>query len=1550
MRKHARLYAVLLTAFFLVGIMAAAAAAKTITVTPSPTEVSVGVGSKAVITLTSNAGSGSGNVTAVAWTATVDDESKKFFSIDNESGSVTAASDSSTKINVTGIAKGTGTITLTGTTVTSITVTVVEPKAPTFVDGDSDNPGTLKDGTDLSKVYPDESGTTAKLKAFLSGQTITSSDAIKFVANFTNGYTGTNDANTGQLTLTFKPSLSKVSLYSTPVSEDAGTAGGVNAVSYFVGTMPTVTTDTDYTLTVTAKDKAGSISREYSFTVLAKPAITATDPTSNIIWGDEKGWDFTVTGNNVDKYILDASDDVHFNPDNTSDEGEYWGIKFKDGEFSVDNWKSATTSEDFAWSSGNITKNVKVIAVRGFIGGDNDKTKIENYAMSSDKTFKFTFQPVAPKFSQIDTSYTFAFSSDIAEPKKADQLIIVEGPGELTITPDKDVLKALNINVVTMTSADLEDLEEKGITLKGYTPGTYAALKFTGSADVVATKGTKLPIKAKNKVSEVTSTPTIIIEADAVKLTGDISSDAAIAEKLMKHMTVGDKVKFTLEAAPAPLTWKATGLPAGLKLTPSSKNANQATIEGTIDAKGVTKTPDLTTNGENESFTITATNTDFPGATAAELKGDVIVWAKPAFKTAPSKVLTAKTGEDGIKISIVPSNPVYLKAWSVGLGKDQTNNLVANGVVSTDAGYFTFDDKTASMEGTSRVTVDMDALENGTLSLLGSFDRVPKKGANLPLTVTIGVPVSSNDLSTENLQTTVGKFNIKITGVAPKFAKADWEIDDKSPIYSLDITAGTPPITLKAEIDSSAASKVFGLKKAITLTSADSDSDAGSTNTGLDLTGFKFFADEKDRAGAGGFTYDVSVKDMAFKKLPITITASNTDVNAKATTLKMTVTREGTEPYWVISDDDIPETLIPAVDDGYDVSKDIGDNYDGKLDFYVKGGEAIDDLVLRTDGSFPLNATVKPANKNGIKAVVTTPKEGDLHPYVTFSGKPTAAAKDTATKFTVEVSNPSTGKKDKVDVTFTAKPKPKAAQAKITSKPIVYGKKVKIQPKLSATNAGVVWCITKISDDLDEIEDFVPSTEAGQKAAADVLEKKYGLTLDSAKGTISGTASYATGKSNPLVIEMVASGDLQSSDVVTVTIPVLGEPVKLTTKTVPFTLDEDAVGDVETEAALKVETNLSGITEDNRANVVWSYKAPSEIKDLKLDYESGTDHGGSATASKGVDYSTTKVTKKTQTEITFKNYDTTTKGKLSFTVDGATPSLPGGEFDAAVKYGTSKTFKINVENNDVLSDKLKWKVTTKPSVKGVTASVKAGTKGQATVTVKVGPKVTEESATVGITVTDSTTKKASTEATYNIGITAYVPPEEKSAEAPLVADKPEAVTDTKEDVTSDKELGEGTVKLGNARTAEGLTSAQRAAIEEKGYVIAAVLPEVEVEDASGAYVLEVGELDEAAATGAELVYFAFASKPTTDDEYAIFANAEDGAETTVIPENRKVTVEAWLNVGTKYAPVIAVKANAAAAEAKTEEDVKAKAEEKAEEAKEESKEDSAKTETKEVKE
>ena len=58
--------------------------------------------------------------------------------------------------------------------------------------------------------------------------------------------------------------------------------------------------------------------------------------------------------------------------------------------------------------------------------------------------------------------------------------------------------------------------------------------------------------------------------------------------------------------------------------------------------------------------------------------------------------------------------------------------------------------------------------------------------------------------------------------------------------------------------------------------------------------------------------------------------------------------------------------------------------------------------------------------------------------------------------------------------------------------------------------------------------------------------------------------------------------------------------------------------------------------------------------------------------------------------------------------------------------------------------------------------------------------------------------------------------------------------------------------------------------------------------------------------GAKLVWMANSDEPSDDDDIAEFY-ASDGQEIADVPEDRIITVSAWLNTGRVYNPAIAVR-------------------------------------------
>ena len=110
------------------------------------------------------------------------------------------------------------------------------------------------------------------------------------------------------------------------------------------------------------------------------------------------------------------------------------------------------------------------------------------------------------------------------------------------------------------------------------------------------------------------------------------------------------------------------------------------------------------------------------------------------------------------------------------------------------------------------------------------------------------------------------------------------------------------------------------------------------------------------------------------------------------------------------------------------------------------------------------------------------------------------------------------------------------------------------------------------------------------------------------------------------------------------------------------------------------------------------------------------------------------------------------------------------------------------------------------------------------------------------------------------------------------------------------------ITLGAVRTS--LSVQEKSALD--GYTVAAMLPEASV-NVSGMYDFEA-ELSGDIPVGAKLYWFAFPKDSTGSEDDAIVEFYDDaGAEIVNVPASRRVTVSAWLNEGTTYAPVIAVK-------------------------------------------
>ena len=89
-----------------------------------------------------------------------------------------------------------------------------------------------------------------------------------------------------------------------------------------------------------------------------------------------------------------------------------------------------------------------------------------------------------------------------------------------------------------------------------------------------------------------------------------------------------------------------------------------------------------------------------------------------------------------------------------------------------------------------------------------------------------------------------------------------------------------------------------------------------------------------------------------------------------------------------------------------------------------------------------------------------------------------------------------------------------------------------------------------------------------------------------------------------------------------------------------------------------------------------------------------------------------------------------------------------------------------------------------------------------------------------------------------------------------------------------------------------------------GYVIVGELGVISCDEA-GLYEFGI-TLSDDAYEGSELIYIANSDSPSEDDDIADFYD-ETGEEISAVPEDRRIIISIWLNPGTVYHPVIAVK-------------------------------------------
>ena len=921
-----------------------------------------------------------------------------------------------------------------------------------------------------------------------------------------------------------------------------------------------------------------------------------------------------------------------------------------------------------------------------------------------------------------------------------------------------------------------------------------------------------------------------------------------------------------LTAYPGPITWSANGLPSGVKLSIDKSVSFDTKVYLVGSFKKETK--------NDHTYTITATNKTY--GTKDTVSASITVYDKPTIKTA--------------------SLPQYT------IGSKYNGKISVTGL---DASV----DVTLAISGDSSTAIPSTlAFDKDSMTITGSLDQFPvtPTSADKYMLTLIATIKAGNPAYTEDADLVSRDIVIKVKGIPPKFTTSkisDFEgigdnVDSKGAKHIISLT-GTQPISIRAYI-AAADAKKLSIGDGTEDIAIDAPASSALPATKKADGDAPVFTITKRTNGAAtelliGYAED---QGFALAGIPITISADNGASAPVVKVYKVGVT--GASP-------------IIKNSDGLEASKDIT----------VEGpaGTPITDIVFTASGDKPLEFSTNPkigTTKNGLTA---TSSDTEL----TISGTPTSG-KETSTVFTVTLTNPQTKKKYSRKVTIRGLVAPT-----ITSKGTALTKVIEIGKTLNFKLAAkgsktITWSI----DD----------------TALAAISNDLGLSFDAKTGTIRGTAKGTTsddGVYKPLTVNFTATNAAGSSTAVAATIGVKGKKPKMMTKTITFQV-------VSTDQTLSGDSTLKTdiLTTDNTANVRWAlYGGKTSVKplteigpkvttstDRNLGYINVTGIKSSATGN-------TYATKGATLKVSADNVGSEIYGNVKIVIQDPAPvfsTTTPNNTDTALTITANKssaktgTVSLALQDWSMTGDTgMKWAISTKPTGK-VTAAIKPINKNKgATLTVTVGKGlssadisakdkkngVTHFWTVVGVTATNTSTKasttyKISVDVTpYDAGSTGALPEEKDALPEELAEDKElSEKTAEEEELAEDEELpaGEGRVTYGDVRAESGLTQAERKALSEGGYIIAAILPEITT-DESGQYDLDVVSLDEAAAEGAELVWFAFPrnAESTEDDSIAEFYD-EAGAEIYAVPESKKVVVSPWLEAEVTYAPVIAVKA------------------------------------------
>ena len=709
--------------------------------------------------------------------------------------------------------------------------------------------------------------------------------------------------------------------------------------------------------------------------------------------------------------------------------------------------------------------------------------------------------------------------------------------------------------------------------------------------------------------------------------------------------------------------------------------------------------------------------------------------------------------------------------------------------------------------------------------------------------------------------------------------------------------------------------------------------------------------------------YLVSVDDsVAFKGLPVTIRMENWDTDSKkkpvTANVKLNIDPIQAPEIWfnanAFSKDAkgfkfqrIPttsgEVTFATEVDGEKISGDTIENVatlrikgsmqpvdlDGvKYVFFVKGDNPI--TVTSSQKLDPISEVVDnlrqnklPANaKNGIYitsvSVDASKFDSNAKPadgmFYIIGGTP-KAGQETTSKITLTAKNNSTGATAKKTITIKALMKPQIT-VNYVGKEFEINKKLSLKGgvKGSTSGNGIRWYV-------DSVKIGNTVLAASSKDAASALAP-YGLSLDkngvlSTGNAVATKATYdpTTKKYASMDVYAVAYNAAGKSDPLQFRVGIKGTKPKVTSKTLEFYLSEDNYG------VAKALIKTDAVSADS--NIQYSISDTKTIDALK---NAGFDTNIITTADGYGMFATTKkptATKGISVKFDMENYGTKANGSVKVAVYDPKPVIEVSSGTAAVELKPTAKDKKDATINLKLSSateatgdsKISWKITGKPSQKGVTAKLNVpkenntfGNKATVTVTAAKGMSATTDTLTVQAT--NSSGKNVSKEFPIAITVTPASTQSDKDApeseSAPETGTEAEAEQEAQTEPKAEAEEHAGTLTFGRARTEADLSDTQKSWFIEEGYQIVAILPEMQAEE-DGLHEITNIALAEDAPVGAELVYFPFPVGKALDDEEGSTIFYDETGDITAVPASRVVTVNTWFYADKKYAPVIAVK-------------------------------------------